>query len=99
MKERTVLFHRMYPDKKIAVTSLRRLYLRHGVRRKIVRQEKAMSEAARRAFCAKCNDLLANLNLAKRQRRSIVYCDETLFSKRALPSREWSAKNTNLAVS
>ena len=99
MKERTVLFHRKYPHKKIAVTSLRRLYLKHGVRRKIVRQEKVMSEAARRAFRAKCNDLLANLNLAERQGRSIVYCDETLFSKRALPSREWSAKNTNLAVS
>ena len=99
MKERTVLFHRKYPHKRVAVTSLRRLYLRHGVRRKIVRQEKAMSEATRRVFCAKCNDLLANLNLAERQGRSIVYCDETLFSKKALPSREWSAKNTNLAVS
>ena len=27
MKQRTVLFHRSFPDKRIAVTSLRRLYL------------------------------------------------------------------------
>ena len=27
LKERTVLFHRRFPDKRIAVTSLRRLYL------------------------------------------------------------------------
>ena len=40
LKMRTVLFHRQFPDKCIAVTSLRRLYLAHGIRRKKVRQEK-----------------------------------------------------------
>ena len=38
--ERTVRFHRIYTDKRIAVTSLRRLYLKHGIKRKKVRQEK-----------------------------------------------------------
>ena len=40
MKMRTTLFHRQFPDKRIAVTSLRRLYLKHKVKRKKVRQEK-----------------------------------------------------------
>ncbi len=43
MKERTVLFHRRFTDKRIAVTSLRRLYLRHGIRCKKVRLEKTMT--------------------------------------------------------
>ena len=43
MKQRTVLFHRRFTDKRIAVTSLRRLYLRHGIRRKKVRLEKVMT--------------------------------------------------------
>ena len=38
MRQRTVLFHRRFTDKRIAVTSLRRLYLRHGIRCKKVRQ-------------------------------------------------------------
>ena len=37
MKQRTVLFHRRFPDKRIAITTLRRLYLRHGIRCKKVR--------------------------------------------------------------
>ena len=37
LKERTILFHRRFPHKKIAVTSLRRLYLANGIKRKIVR--------------------------------------------------------------
>ena len=40
LQERTVLFHRRFPDKRISTTSLRRLYLRNGVRRKKVRQVK-----------------------------------------------------------
>ena len=40
LQERTVRFHRVYPDKRIAVTSLRRLYLKHGINRKKIRQEK-----------------------------------------------------------
>ena len=47
MKQRTILFHRQFTDKRIAVTSLRRLYLRNGMRCKKVRQEKVMPEQTR----------------------------------------------------
>ena len=47
MKKRTVFFHRQFTNKRIAVTSLRRLYLRHGIKCKKVRQEKVMPLPAR----------------------------------------------------
>ena len=47
MKKRTVYFHRKFTNKRIAVTSLRRLYLRHGIKCKKVRQEKVMPLHAR----------------------------------------------------
>ena len=50
MRQRAVLFHRRFPDKRIAVTSLRRLYLRHGIRCKKVRLEKTMTQHVRRNF-------------------------------------------------
>ena len=37
MKERVILFHRRFMNKKIAITSLRRLYLNNKVKRKKVR--------------------------------------------------------------
>jgi len=54
MKHRTILFHRQFPDKRIAVTSLRRLYLKNGIKRKKVRQEKAMPPNAQARFITKC---------------------------------------------
>ena len=98
MKQRTVLFHRRFTDKRIAVTSLRRLYLRHGIRCKKIRLEKTMSQRVRRHFVQHCQDLLAEMEQAKRDGCTIVFADETLFTKRALKQREWSAKNTNLTA-
>ena len=46
LKYRTKLFHRKFTDKRIAVTCLRRLYLKHGIKCKKVRQEKYMPEHA-----------------------------------------------------
>ena len=50
LKQRTVRFHRQFTDKRIAVTSLRRLYLSHGVRRKKIRKEKVMPPALRERY-------------------------------------------------
>jgi hypothetical protein len=58
LKRRTILFHRTFPDKRIAVTSLRRFYLKHGVRRKKVRQEKYMPANTRISFQNNCRQLL-----------------------------------------
>jgi transposase len=98
MKQRTVLFHRRFPDKRIAVTSLRRLYLRHGIRRKKVRLEKTMTLRVRQNFVQNCRALLASMEQAAREGRILVFLDETLFTKRAIKLREWSGKNSNLAV-
>ena len=40
MKERVELFQEQFPQKSIAQTALRNLYIKHGVRRKMVHLEK-----------------------------------------------------------
>jgi len=98
MKQRTILFHRSFTDKRIAITTLRRLYLRHGIRCKKVRLEKSMTQRVRRNFVQNCMNLLAEMEQVKREGRILVFADETLFTKRAIKLREWSAKNTNLTA-
>ena len=98
MRERTVLFHRQFPDKRIAVTTLRRLYLKHKVRRKRVRHEKVMPPRLRAQYREKCNKLLAELEWAKNEGRTIVFLDEINFTKLSLSRTEWSARNSNLSV-
>lgn len=42
LAERSALFTQLFPDKKIAATTLRRLYLKHGIKRKVVRKVKVV---------------------------------------------------------
>jgi hypothetical protein len=98
LKWRTKLFHRIFPDKRIAVTTLRRLYLKHGIKRKKVRQEKYMPLSTRQRFTSDCQDLLSKLDLMKRENKKIVYLDEINFTKRSLSLREWSNRGSNLSV-
>ena len=98
MKKRTMYFHRQFTNKRIAVTSLRRLYLKHGIKCKKVRQEKVMPLRARTNFVQNCQLLLNEIEQAKGEGRLLVYLDEINFTKRSLKLREWSGKNTNLTV-
>ena len=61
MHERVILFHRQFPNKRIVPTSLRRLYLRHAMRRKKVRQVKNMLLSARKKFVTRCGTMLAGI--------------------------------------
>ena len=98
MKERVKLFHRQYPDKRIAITSLRRLYLKHKIKRKKVVQDKVMPPHIQQNFNNQCHELLQKVNSVKDQNRKIIYLDETVFSKLSLMNKEWSPKNSNLFV-
>ena len=98
MKERVKLFHRQYPDKRIAITSLRRLYLKHKIKRKKVVQDKVMPPNIQQNFNNQCHELLQKVNSVKDQNRKIIYLDETVFSKLSLMNKEWSPKNSNLFV-
>ena len=98
LQKRAKLFHRRFTDKRIAVTSLRRLYIKNGIKRKKVRQEKNMSEKVQRDFVQLCVNLLHELNTVKAQGLPIIYLDEILFGKRSIAQKEWASKNSNLTV-
>ena len=65
MRERVVLFHRKFPNKVISVTSLRRLYLKNRVKRKVVRQEKIKPETVRETYGKERQRLIGELEECK----------------------------------
>ena len=80
------------------MTSLRRLYLKHKIRRKRVRHEKVLPPGLRAQYAEKCNELLAELEWAEEEGRTIVFLDEINFTKLSLARTEWTARNSNLSV-
>ena len=98
MKERAKLFHRKFANKTIAVTMLRKFYLKNKIKRKKVRQDKYLPPHIEINFRSRCQKLLEILNEAREEQRTIVYLDEVNFTKLSFQNREWSGKNSNLTV-
>ena len=72
--------------------------MKHGVKRKKVRQEKSSEYRSRSDYKYKCRALISELDEVRRERRMIIYLDEINFTKLSLPKLEWSKKHSNLAV-
>ena len=57
-----------------------------------------MPQRLKERYTEQCCAVLAKINEEKASGRKIIYCDEIVFSKVALQTKEWSVKNTNLTV-
>ena len=71
-------------------TTLRRIYAKHKIKRKKVRQEKHLPGNYRANFAERCKKLLEQVDQIKELGLPIVYCDEICFTKRAILSKEYS---------
>ena len=98
LKQRCKLFHRQFVNKKIAVTSLRRLYLKHGIKRKAVRQEKLKPQHVMNDFSARCKLVLGEMEAVHAQGRKLLFLDELNFTKLSFQSVYWSVKRSNQSV-
>lgn len=86
--ERTKLFRRAFPTKSIAVTSLRKLYLKHGVKRKAVRMVKRLTEAKAEDFSVECGALEDEFEMTAEDGRKFIFLDEICWTKRSIATSE-----------
>ena len=98
MKERIEFFSLKYPKKKISVSRLRRLYLRHGVRRKEVKQEKLMSNFAKKNYEKDLKEIMDMMSQAKIENVPLLFLDEVAFTKRTFLTKTWSPRGIHFTV-
>ena len=84
--------------KRLAVTSLRRLYLKHGVKMKKVRQEKMMPMSQWKNFDEDRSEVVDKLQEARKEGRKVIFLDEICFTKRSFLGTCWSKKYENISV-
>jgi len=98
LSERSALFSAAFPDKRIAVTTLRRLYLRHGIKRKRVVLAKVIPPRHAESYQTWQRIIMKELAEADRTGLPVLFLDETNFTKASLQTREWSCQLSNLSV-
>ena len=98
LKQRSILFHRKFPDMKITQNILQRLYAKHHIRRKVVRMVKVAppdkSKDYERLREMACTKLQAAVDNGIR----VIYVDEVAFTKKTIQTRDYSNKYENLKL-
>lgn len=98
LKERCDAFELLFPPKKLCPTTLRRIYSRSHITRKSVKELKPLDRHKAHAYHEQKEKLLSDMENAEQERRKIIYLDEITFTKRALLTKTYSHRYTNIAV-
>ena len=89
---------RSYQFKKMNPTLLRTIYRRSCVKKKAILHKKVVSPDLAAQLPALKEQLRQELAAVKDQGYKIVYIDETMFTRRAMPKLEWAAKHHNAEI-
>lgn len=89
---RATLFHRRFPERRIKAATLGRLYRSLGIRYKKVRVSKIPRNTNVLSYMLKTSQCKRELEAAIKRGLPIVYCDETMFTKRTYASHDFGPK-------
>ena len=98
LKERCEVFEHLFPPKRLCATTLRRIYLKHKITRKAVRQLKPLPASKAQDYRLWREKLLEEVNKAEQEQRKFIYLDEIMFTKKTLLTKAYSHRFSNLAV-
>ena len=96
LAERCKLFHRKYPEVKLSVSHLQRLYQKHNIKFKVIRQQKPVSKIP----TDKLNELTQTMHdlvtQAIEDEVKIIFADEAIFSPKTRLEKSWATRLTNI---
>jgi len=85
LADRSQHFRKEFPSAKINPTLLRKVYRMHHIKKKKIRWYKTPTESDTRKTRQKLGTMKMLLTRAKNQGYRIVYIDETMITRKAVP--------------
>ena len=98
LQARCMLYHRQFPERKISVTLLRKVYRLHGIRKKVIRWTKPIRPSKAKKYGKVLEELRQEVEAAEAEGYEVCYTDECMFSRKSVPKIEWAQRKTNLDV-
>ena len=98
LKMRVIMFHRAFPEVKISVTLLRRLYKKHGIKFKCIFRGKKDIDFDDQFYRDFFRQMYDGVKVARLRDIKLLWVDETMFTFRTFAARAWSAKHQSIEV-
>ena len=92
------MFHRSFPEIKISASTIRRLYLKHGVRFKFIKRGKKEIDYGDPHYFNWFSEMYHSVRSARLQDKKLVWVDEAVFTFNTMSTRAWSARHSRIEV-
>ena len=89
LKDRVQHFKKQFPLSKMGYTLLSKVYKMHGVKKRTITWKKRNNNRTEEEYKKEKKKLLRQLEKAKKDGYRIIYLDEAMFTKSALPKTEY----------
>ena len=98
LKDRAQHFMKQFPGTKMGYTLLSKVYKQHGVKRRKITWKKMANNRTEEELKREKKKLLRQLEKTRKEGYRIIYIDETMFTKAALPTTEYCLPRQNLNI-
>lgn len=98
LKERSVLFHRHYPETVVSPSTLASVYRQHKIKFKQIKRGKRVIDFGNPYYRSMLADIHEQIQRAIAGNVRILFLDEAIFSFRTGPSRAWASNNETIEV-
>jgi hypothetical protein len=96
--QRTVMFHRTFPEMKISASVLWRTSKQRGVRFKFIHRGKKVIDYAIEYYYNLFREMYDAVKATRLRDVKLVWLDEAMFTFNTFSKRAWSAKNQSIEV-
>ena len=98
LKDRVHHFKKQFPGSRMNYTLLSKVYKMHKVKKRRITWKKKANNRTEDEFRREKQKLLRQLEKVKKEGYRIIYIDETMFTKSALPKTEYCLPRQNLNI-
>ena len=98
LEQRVALFKRRYPNSKINVYKLRKLYEKLKIKNKVIRKNKILDRAGLEKITIQAAEMANDVQMAIERKFRIVQVDECYVNKNTLLKTAWSLKKSNVVL-
>ena len=98
LEQRVVLFKRRYPNSKITVYKLRKLYSQMKIKKKVISRNKIPSRNDLEKITIQAAEYANDIQMAIERRFRIIQLDECVVTKNTIPKTAWSLKKMNIEL-
>ena len=92
------MFHRTFPEIKVSASTIRRLYVKHGIRFKFIKRGKKDVDYTNQHYFNLFSEMYRAVRSARLQDKKLVWVDEAVFTFNTMSTRAWSAKHSRIEV-